>query len=261
MKNILAAIWVEGLKIRRSKMFLITILAFVLIPVLMSLMMYLAKNPELAHRLGILGAKATVLNLQADWPTYFGFLNMAIVAIGLVGFGFVTSWDFGREYSDHAAKDLLALPAPRSSIVLAKFIVVAIWCALLSLILLSSGLIAGGVVQLSGWTRETASHSVSIFAVAALLTILLCTPVALFASFGRGYLAPVGFVILALGISQFVAALGFAQYFPWSIPMLYAGAAGAESAQLGIISYVILFLTSILGLIGTLARWRYADQY
>jgi ABC-2 type transport system permease protein len=261
MKNILAAIWAEGLKIRRSKMLLITILTFMLVPVLMGLMMYLAKNPELAHKFGILGAKATVLNLQADWPTYFGLLNIAIVGIGLVGFGFVTSWDFGREYSDHTAKDLLALPAPRSSIVLAKFVVVAIWCALLSLILLSSGLIAGGVVQLSGWTSETASHSVSVFAVAALLTILLCTPVALLASLGRGYLAPVGFVILALGISQFVAALGFAQYFPWSIPMLYAGAAGAESAQLGIISYVILFLTSILGLIGTLARWRYADQY
>ena len=261
MKNILAAIWAEGLKIRRSKMLLITILAFVLIPVLMSFMMYLAKNPELAHKLGILGAKATVLNLTADWPTYFGFLNMASGAIGLAGFGFVTSWDFGREYSDHTAKDLLALPTPRSSIVLAKFVVVAIWCALLSLILLSSGLIAGGVVQLSGWTSETASHSVSVFAVTALLTILLSTPVAFFASLGRGYLAPVGFVILAFAISQFVAALGFAQYFPWSILMLYAGAAGAESAQLGIISYVILFLTSILGLIGTLAWWRYADQY
>ncbi|RIE16942.1 ABC transporter permease [Candidatus Cryosericum septentrionale] len=261
MKNILAAIWAEGLKIRRSKMLLITILTFMLVPVLMGLMMYLAKNPELAHKFGILGAKATVLNLQADWPTYFGLLNIAIVGIGLVGFGFVTSWDFGREYSDHTAKDLLALPAPRSSIVLAKFVVVAIWCALLSLILLSSGLIAGGVVQLSGWTSETASHSVSVFAVAALLTILLCTPVAFFASLGRGYLAPVGFVILVLGISQFMGALGFARYFPWSIPMLYTGAAGVESAQLGVISYIILFLTSILGLIGTLARWRYADQY
>jgi len=261
MKNILAAIWAEGLKIRRSKMFLITILAFILVPMLMSLMMYLAKNQELAHKLGILGAKATVLNLTADWSTFFGFLNMAIAAIGLVGFGFVTSWDFGREYSDHTAKDLLALPTPRSSIVLAKFVVVVLWCALLSFILLASGLIAGEVVQLSGWTTETALHSVSIFAVAALLTILLCTPVAFFASLSRGYLAPVGFVILALGISQFVGALGFAQYFPWSIPMLYTGAAGAESAQLGIVSYIVLLSTSALGLVGTLAQWRYADQF
>jgi ABC-type transport system involved in multi-copper enzyme maturation permease subunit len=44
----------------------------------------------------------------------------------VIGFAFVTSWVFGREYSDRTVKDLLALPAPRSSIVLSKFIVVVI---------------------------------------------------------------------------------------------------------------------------------------
>lgn len=261
MKDIFAAIWAEGLKIRRSKMLLITILAFIFTPIMMDLMMVIAKNPELAYKYGIVGAKATVLNLQADWPTYFRLLNIAIVGIGLIGFGFVTSWVFGREYSDHTVKDLLALPTPRSSIILAKFIVVAIWCILLSFIFLSFGFIASGLVQLSSWTSEAAFDNASIFAVASLLTILLCTPVAFFASFGRGYLAPVGFVILALAISQFISALGLAQYFPWAIPMLYTGAAGAESAQLGIINYIILFLTSILGSVGTFAWWRYADQY
>jgi len=55
--------------------------------------------------------------------------------------------------------------------------------------------------------------------------------------------------------------LGLAPYFPWAIPMLYTGAAGAESVQFGIISYIILYFTSILGLIGTLVWWRFADQY
>lgn len=261
MKNIFSAIWAESLKIRRSKIFWITILVFIFVPMMMGLMMFIAKNPELAYKFGILGAKASVLKIKADWPTYFGFLNLAGVAVGLIGFGFVTSWVFGREYSDRTMKDLLALPVTRSSIVLAKFIVVAIWCTLLSLILLTSGFIAGGIVQLSGWTSEIAFHSTIIFAVASLLTILLCTPVAFFANFSRGYLAPVGFVVLAFGIGQFIGALGLAQYYPWAIPMLYTGASGTESAQLGIISYIVLLLTSILGLIGTFAWWRYADQY
>jgi len=47
--------------------------------------------------------------------------------VGLIGFAFVTGWVFGREYSDRTVKDLLALPTPRLSIVLSKFIVVAIW--------------------------------------------------------------------------------------------------------------------------------------
>jgi ABC-2 type transport system permease protein len=227
----------------------------------MGFMIFIAKNPELAHKFGLLGAKATVLNLQADWPTYFGLLNMAIVGIGLVMFGFITSWIFGREYSDRTAKDLLALPMPRSSIVAAKFLMIAAWCIFLMLVFFVFGTLAGTIVQLPGWTNEIFFHGARIFAEASLLTLLLSTPVAFFASFGRGYLAPMGFVLLALMVSQFVGALGFAQYFPWSIPMLYAGGAGAESAQLGIISYIILFLISILGILCTLSWWRQADQY
>lgn len=261
MKNLFSTIWTESLKIRRSKIFLITILLSIFVPLIMGFMIFIAKNPDFAHKFGLLGTKATILNLQADWPTYLGLLNMAMVGIGLVMFGFITSWVFGREYSDRTMKDLLALPVPRSSIVLAKFMVIATWCIFLTLVFFALGMLAGAIVQITGWTNEIFFHGVSIFAGVSLLTILLGTPVAFFASFGRGYLSPIGFVLLALMASQFVGALGFAQYFPWSIPMLYTGGAGAESAQLGVMSYIILFLTSILGLIGTLAWWRYADQF
>ena len=81
-----------------------------------------------------------------------------------------------------------------------------------------------------------------------MLTIVLCTPVAFFASVGRGYLPPIGFVILTLIIVNFVGLIGIGPYFPWSIPGIYSSAAvarGTESTQLGILSYIILFLTSI----------------
>ena len=69
--------------------------------------------------------------------------------------------------------------------------------------------------------------------VTSLLTILLCTPVAFFASYGRGYLPPIGFAILTLIIAQFTGLVGLGPYFPWGIPLLFTTAAGAESAQLG----------------------------
>jgi ABC-2 type transport system permease protein len=262
MKNIFLAIWAESLKIYRSKILWITILAFVFIPSMMGVLMFVVKNPEFSSKLGMIGTKAAMLRFgNVDWQTYFGLLNQIIAGVGLIGFAFVTSWVFGREYSDRTAKDLLALPTPRSSIVLSKFIVVAIWCVLLSFILFAFGLIVGGMIKLPGWSSEIAFHSAYIFIVTSLLTILLCTPVAFFASYGRGYLTPVGFAILTLMIAQFTGLVGLGPYFPWGIPVLYTGAAGAESAQLGIVSYIILFLTCIFGLIGTLAWWRYADQY
>ena len=262
MKNIPSVIWAESLKIYRSKIFWMTILFFSFVPFMMGAIMFVVKDPEFASQLGIIGTKAAMLRFgEINWRAYFGLLDQIIAGLGLIGFAFVASWVFGREFSDHTIKDLLALPTPRSSIVLSKFIVVGIWCVLLSFILFIFGLAAGGMLQLLGWSTKVALHSAYTFMIISLLTILLCTPVAFFASCGRGYLPPIGFAFLTLIIAQFIGLVGLGPYFPWAIPGLYANAAGGESVALGMVSYMILFLIAIFGLIGTLAWWRYADQY
>jgi ABC-2 type transport system permease protein len=259
MKGIFSAFWAESLKMRRSKIFLITILVFLIIPMMMGLLIFISKNPEISSKLGIVGIKASLFG-KYDWPAYFGLLTQSIAAIGIMGFGFVTSWVFGREYSDHTVKDLLVLPISRSVIVLSKFIVVVIWCVLLTFFLFAFGLIAGGIIHIPGWSSEIAFHSAYKFIVTSLLTILLCTPVAFLASYGRGYLLPMGFAFFTLIIAQFIALVGLGPYFPWAIPGIYGSGSGTEGMQLGIISYIILYLTSISGLIGTLAWWHFADQ-
>ncbi len=262
MKSISAALWSEILKVRRSKIFWITILVFLFIPFMMGLLMFIQKYPEIASKLGMIGTKASMLRFgKADWLTYLGLLTQTVAGIGLIGFGFVTSWVFGREYSDHTAKDMLALPVSRSLIVLSKFIVVAIWCILLTFIFFVFGLIIGGMIHISGWSYVMALHYAYRFTATSMLTILLCTPVGFFASYGRGYLPPVGFVIFTLIVAQFSGLVGLGPYFPWAIPGLYSVAGSAGNSQLAVVSYIILFLISVLGLIGTVAWWRFADQY
>ena len=177
-----------------------------------------------------------------------------------MGFGFSTSWIFGREYSDRTVKDLLALPVSRSKIVYSKFIVNVLWCILLSFISLITGLIMGWIVGLSGWSIETAVSGLEKIFLCVILTILLCPPVAFFASLGRGYLSPLGFIILTIILSQIISALGYGQYFPWAIPAFRSGAAGPGEAQLEWISYIILTATSLAGIISVVSWWRFADQ-
>jgi ABC-2 type transport system permease protein len=259
MKGIISAFWAESLKIRRSKIFLMTILVFLIIPIMIGILIFVSKNPEIYSKLGLVGNKASLLG-NYDWPAYYGLLTQLIAGIGLMGFGFVTSWVFGREYSDHTIKDLLALPVSRSVIVLSKFMVVVIWCILLTFFLFVFGLIIGGIIHLPGWSSKIAFNSAYKFTVTSLLTILLCTPVAFFASYGRGYLLPMGFVIFTLIIANFIGVVGLGPFFPWAIPGLYSSASGTEGIQLRTISYIILYLTSISGLIGTFTWWYFADQ-
>jgi len=228
---------------------------------MMGLMFFIQKHPEIAAKLGMIGNKANMMRIgKGDWATYLGFLTQGIAGIGLIGFGFVTSWVFGREYTDHTAKDILALPVSRTVIVLAKFTVVAIWSVLLIFVFLASSFAFGIIIGISDWSAVTIINYTYTYSMTSLLTLLLCTPAAFLASYSRGYLLPMGFVILTLLMANFTGLVGFGPYFPWAIPGLFCAPAKTEGFQLVLSSYIILALTSVLGFAGTIARWRYADQ-
>jgi len=239
---------------------LLNALGFSFAPLAGGFFMIVLKDPDLARQLGMISTKAQIVAGSADWETYLGLLGQATAIGGIMVFGLIGSWVFGREYSDHTIKDLLALPTPRSAIVLAKFVVVALWSAALIVIIYLIGLGVGFAVRLPPVPIEIFWQGTITLAITACLTIALVTPIAFAASAGHGYLAPMGVAILALVFGQVVAATGWGEYFPWSIPALRAGMAGEQCANLGIISYVIVILTSFAGMIGTFLWWELADQ-
>jgi len=191
----------------------------------------------------------------ADWPTYLRFLTMAVGAGGIILFGLIASWVFGREYSDRTVKDLLALPTSRSAIVLSKCIVIAVWSAAVTLVACLITLCVGAALGLPPVSPQVFWQSGVTLSVAAFLTIALATPIAFSASAWHGYLPPIGVMILAMGLAQLTNAAGWGEYFPWAVPALYV-----QGETLGMVSYVIVILTSVAGMVGTLVWWELADQ-
>ena len=219
MKKITISFIVESKKLFLSKVPLITMLAFLLVPFIGSFFMYILKNPDLARKLGFISAKAQIMG-TADWPSYLSLLSQAVSIGGLIVFGFVTSWIFGREHSDRTIKDLLALPISRHIIVLSKFLVAFLWSIFLSIFIFIIGIFAGHIVNIPGWSFDVLLNGFSVYIICTILTILLSTPVAFFASYGRGYLSPFSFMIFTIVIAQIVAAIGYGHLFPWSIPAI-----------------------------------------
>src|SRR5699024_12770878 len=91
-------------------------------------------------------------------------------------------------------------------------------CCIVRLVLLIGWLI--GLPQLS---QEMMFHGLYVFFVVTMLTVLISPPVAFLASYGNGYLVPLGFIIIAVVFSQIITASGYGEYFPWSITALYSG--------------------------------------
>ena len=259
MTYFLNVLRIEFLKIRKSKVILLTALAFSIAPIMAGFFMFILKNPTLAQQSGLVGAKAQIAG-EANWPSFIQLHAQMVGVGGLIVFGFMMSWVFGREFTDKTIKDLLILPYSRSIIVFAKFLSVLITSLLLSLYIIVFGIIIGMVIGLPGWSVEVIQTNIALFVNVTLLSIFVSTPVAFFASYGRGYLAPLGYVIVTLVFAQIIAAIGYGTYFPWSIPALIGGLAGTpESLQWS--QFFIIFFTSIIGVVGTLYWWRFADQH
>ena len=260
MNGFLASLWTETLKARRSKVPLLASIGFTLAPLMDGLFMFIMKDPERAREMGLLSVKAQLAMSTAEWATFFGVLTQAVAIGGVIVFSIVTAWVFGREFSDHTAKDLMALPTSREAIVTAKLIVISAWVFATSLWIYLIGLFVGNLVDIPGWTNQLAWQSFSDVLATAAMTLLLMTPVAFIASMGRGYLPPLGWAVLTIFFSQIIAATGWGDWFPWSVPALYSGVVGPRSEQLGPHSYIIVFIASIIGLAATFYWWRNADQ-
>jgi ABC-2 type transport system permease protein len=265
MKTFLSAFWAETLKARRSKVPLGTAAAISILPVVGGLFMMIMKDPERARAMGLVGAKAQLLSGGiADWPSYLDFLAVGAAAMGALLFAFITAWVFGREFSDHTAKELLALPTPRWAIVGAKFVLTALWILGLTLLILVVGLGVGAVVGMPGWSVDLAWTSFRSLAITALLNFMLMPFVAFFASVGRGYIPPLAWAMATLGLAQVAGLMGRGDWFPWAVPGLYSlmfsMMYGQRAEPLGPHSYVLIALTFVAGVVSTVLWWRSADQ-
>jgi ABC-2 type transport system permease protein len=260
MNNFSAALFAEALKMRRSKVPLFTALGFSIVPLMGGLFMIILKNPEAAKSMGLISTKAQILAGNADWPTFLNIIAQGVAVGGGILFAIVTAWVFGREFSDHTVKELLALPTSRETIVAAKFIVIAVWTLALCLFIFGLGLVVGKLVVIPGWSTELLRSAFVDVLGSAVLTLALAPFVALLAVVGRGYLPPIGWTILTAALAQIAVITGWGDWFPWSVPALFAGAVGPRAEQLGSHSYIIVILTSLLGLAATFWWWRNADQ-
>lgn len=261
MKQLLNAFRAEILKNKHSNFVWITFVAFLLAPVFGALFMFMMKDNGYEGLSGVMKSKAMMMSVEANWNSMLGILTQAMAIGGIIIYGFVASWLFGREYSDGTAKDLLALPVSRANIINAKFIYYVIWCTALAISNLLVGLLFGYLLNLPGWSIHSFTHHLNIYLISTVLVILLNFPIAFFAMAGRGYLAPLGIVVILVVTAQIFGAMGFGSYFPWAVPGIFAGSGGAElKASLNSVSYTLIAIVGIIGYVSTILWWKYTDQ-
>ncbi|HTW90200.1 MAG TPA: ABC transporter permease [bacterium] len=251
-----AAFYAEALKARRSLVpWLVGVFAM-LPPVMLGLMMAIKKHPADAQRFGLLTTKSRLLVGAVDWPTFLGLVGQTMGALGAIAFAVVAAWVFGREFAERTCRIMLAIPTRRSSVVVAKAGVAAMWCLLLACWMVALGFAVGAIVGMPGLTLQLVRDTLALTGRSVLLWLLLLPVTALLASVGRGYLLPIGCALATMIVAQFVSATGWSPWFPWCVAI----ASGTPGTHVAGASLAVVVLTGLAALAATLLWWERSDQ-
>ena len=200
--------------------------------------------------------KINAMLIGQGWVAYLGMLAQILSVAMVMGAGFVSSWSFGREFADHAAASLFALPTSRATIAKAKFLVLGIWAAAVCALVL---LAAYALAPLAGLPLpEFDDSGVALKVLAVGVTgALLATPMALVASVARGALPAIATLILIVVATQIITLVGAGSWFPYAVPSLWAGMGGQAAADLiEPIHLALVPVTSALATAATIWRWH-----
>jgi ABC-2 type transport system permease protein len=248
---------VEWRKAVRSRIPVWTSIFALFLPLVVAMMILISKNSEISRKLGVISAKADLIALSAtDWTGFMVLTAQILATAGFFMFLFILSWMFGREFADGTVKDILAVPVPRTTILLAKFIVSTSWAVTMTFLILAASLVMGRLIGLPGGDARVIEQGIMLVLITAGLTILVVLPFALLASIGRGYLLPLSLAVLTLLMANVAVALGWGDYFPWSIPGLFS----QNKEMVGAAGIWVVAATGFLGWYGTNLWWKKADQ-
>jgi ABC-2 type transport system permease protein len=250
------AFQVEATKLIRSRVNLVaTILLGLLLPA-MGLGFY---SVAVTGRTGSLADKASALLVGEGWVGYLGFVDQIAAVALFLGAGIVVAWTFGREHVDRTFPALFALPTARNAIAGAKFTVLSIWIAGISILVTVVALILGLVAGVAPLDPGVISDEVFRLLGISLCAGILSLTMGFVASVGRGYLAAIGAQAVIIAVTQIAVLFGTGGWFPFAVPGLLA-VAGAEGAPtLSVVQLLLVPGLAVVGIWATLLWWRRAE--
>ena len=220
----------EFLKLKRSKIFLLSIL----MAALPSILMFIA---------------TFAFDETQSFDALFSTVNMYMSALfAILLFSIIISYLFGREYNEHTLKTMLTIPISRGKFLVSKYVMFLIWIVILSIVTSISTLAFGFIAGLSGFTLGLFINSFAELLFANLLLFLTFSPFVFISLFITNMVpAMVGGATLTL-VNLLVNGQSWAPYVPWACPYLISSGEIADYSVSLMIPYGVILVTFLIGI-------------
>ena len=229
----LTFIKMEFLKLKRSKIFLLSILMAALPSVLMFIATFAFDETQ-------------------SFDALFSTVNMYMSALfAILLFSIIISYLFGREYNEHTLKTMLTVPISRGKFLISKYVMFLIWILILTVVTSLSTLAFGFAAGLTGFTLQLFINSFAELLFANILLFLTFSPFVFISLFITNMVpAMVGGASLTL-VSLLVNGQSWAPYVPWACPYLISSGEIADYGVSLIIPYGVILVTFLIGIVGS----------
>ena len=226
----LTFIEMEFLKLKRSKIFLLSLLGAILPP----LLMFIA---------------VTSFDEGQSFEALFANVNMYMSAMfAVLIFAIIISYLFGREYNEHTLKTMLTIPISRGKFLASKYVMFLVWIVILTIVTSISTLAFGFGAGLDGFSLKLFADNFIQLLYANVLLFLTFSPFVFISLFITNMVpAMVGGAALTL-VNLMVYGQNWAPFVPWVCPYLIASGEIAEYSTSIAMSYGIILVTFAIGL-------------
>ena len=226
----LTFIKMEFLKLKRSNIFLLSLMGAVLPPLLMFIAVF-------------------AFDEGSTFDMLFTNVNMYMSALfAIMLFSIMISYLFGREYNEHTLKTMLTIPISRGKFLASKYVMFLVWILILTVVTSLSALVFGFIAGLEGFTLKLFMDSFAQLLFANVLLFLTFSPFVFLSLFIANMVpAMVGGAGLTL-VNMLIYGQTWAPYVPWVCPYLIASGEIAEYATSPTVSYGVILVTFLIGL-------------
>ena len=227
----LTFIEMEFLKLKRSNIFLLSLMGAILPPFLMFIAVFAFDEGN-------------------TFELLFNNVNMYMSALfAVLLFAIMISYLFGREYNEHTLKTMLTIPVSRGNFLLSKYVMFLVWILILTVVTSLSTLVFGFIAGLEGFSLKLFIDSFIQLLFANVLLFLTFSPF-VFLSLVITNMVPamVGGAGLTL-VNMLIYGQTWAPYVPWVCPYLIASGEIAGYSTSISVSYGIILATFVIGLI------------
>lgn len=233
-------LFTELLKLKRSSMFLISILGATVAPFVVVVATYVNEPSTLFKEL------------------FYNVNLYTVLIIGVPLYGVVTSYLFNREYMENTLKNILTIPVARISFIISKMLLLFMWIMMLTVVAWGITLVLGLLTQFDGLSTSLLIESLKQFSVGGVLLFILSTPIILVTLVMKNYVPTIIFTVVITLINVMGGNSEHRALFPW--------AAAGDIANNTLLptypaeySYIGITATALIAFIAIIAYFKKVD--